>query len=81
MVFIDTTNLSSQPKYIHQAMDMFAYDLEKGLTPTNQPVHVTKDVKRAFYYNTKVVMKDSTFLGFWLLKIDAAEVRRNMPEL
>lgn len=79
--FVDTASLASQPEYIQQIMDMFSYDLEKGLAPTDQPAHIDKGVKRPFYYNTKVVMQDSTFLGFWLLKIDAAAVRRNMPEL
>ncbi len=80
LFFVDTISLKNQPEYIQQIMDMFAYNLEKGSIPTDQPSHIDKNVKRPFYYNTKVVMKDSTFLGFWLLKIDAAAIRRNMPE-
>ena len=80
LFFVDTINIKNQPEYVQQAMDMFAYNLERGSIPTDQPSHIDKNVKRPFYYNTKVVMQDSTFLGFWLLKIDAAAIRRNMPE-
>ncbi len=80
LFFVDTINIKNQPEYVQQAMDMFAYNLERGSIPTDQPSHIDKNVKRPFYYNTKVVIQDSTFLGFWLLKIDAAAIRRNMPE-
>ena len=78
--FVDTIKKETHLEFVSEIIGMFSYDLERGIIPTNQPAYIDKNVKRPFYYNTKVITEDSVYSGFWLIKIDAAAVRRNMPE-
>ena len=73
---IRDTAVAEEVKMMFEA---YSYELERGQELSVQSFH-NKRAERAYYYASKPLFLDSSFVGITYLKIDAAEVRRNMPE-
>tara|TARA_B100000809_G_C15116428_1_gene522644 strand:- start:1209 stop:1694 length:486 start_codon:yes stop_codon:yes gene_type:complete len=77
--YISSANIGNQPALIAEQLDMFNYDFERGLDLVTSGNYFSKTTPY-FYYSTKAITDSGAVIGFWLLKIEPALVRRNLPE-
>jgi hypothetical protein len=64
---------------INQIFESYQYELDRDQKLSVQSFH-NDHVDRPYYYGSKPFFQENKFFGITFLKIDAAEVRRNMPE-
>lgn len=73
------SNDSSVTEDIQLLFEAYHYELDRKQTLSVQSFH-KKNAVRPYYYGAKPIIRGSDFVGITFLKIDAAEVRRNLPE-